>query len=280
MDHIDTTGSDDDAFAVGVLGHATIGRKTLPRRQRMIVAVLALHGDRPIGTERLIDAVWSGNPPGSARQSLQNQIARLRATFGQHVIRTDPAGYRLGGRTDIDVFEAAVHEPLRRSPGAAQVEDLERALAIWRGRPFDDLDDVDGVDGARARLEELHASTEEQLAACRLASGDAATSLSGLAELAAAQPYRERRWALLMTGLHSAGRSTEALDAYSRLCAMLAAELGTAPSPELVLLCAAIEHGGTIDLRCAEEDLTVESGVRDAGCTRRASRQRRACAAA
>ncbi|MDE0804252.1 MAG: BTAD domain-containing putative transcriptional regulator [Acidimicrobiales bacterium] len=271
---------------VSVLGPAMVDGASLSRRQRQIMAVLALHADQATSTDRLIDAVWSGTPPKSARPSLQNQIARLRSEFGPSIIRTGPDGYRLGGATDVEEFAAIARIPTS-TPGlpADVVSRLERAMTLWRGRPYDDIEDVDGVDAARAQLEELHALVEERLAAHRLAIGDAAVHLDELASLVASEPYREHRWALLMTGLHRAGRTTEALEAFERLRTMLDDELGTAPTYELERLRGSIRRDAlvapapAVDLRDDAVPASDSRGRRS-GCGRRSPRLHRTCASA
>ena len=49
-------------------------------------------------------------------------------------------------------------------------------------------------------------------------------------------PFRERRWVLLATALHQAGRQAEALGAVKRARSMLVDELGIDPGRELVEL--------------------------------------------
>ena len=52
-------------------------------------------------------------------------------------------------------------------------------------------------------------------------------------QLAAEQPYRERRWALLMLILYRAGRQAEALDAYAECRRRLLDDLGLDPGTAL-----------------------------------------------
>lgn len=232
---------------VGVLGPVRVGGTAPSRRQRSILAALALHGGAT-SRDRLIDAVWAGQAPRSARQSLQNQIARLRATFGDDLIVTEPGGYRLGWTCDVASFESLIGPHLGRAPSHAAVEPLTAALALWRGTPFADLDDVPGLDAARARLEEMFASGAEQLAACRLRRGADPAILGELHSLVAEEPYRERRWALLMTALHRAGRSAEAIDAFDRMAAVLDTDLRARPSNAIRRLRDAIGAHDVLDL--------------------------------
>ncbi len=49
--------------------------------QRAVLAWLALHAGRPVSVPALVDALWPGGPPASARNSLQSHVARLRAAL-------------------------------------------------------------------------------------------------------------------------------------------------------------------------------------------------------
>ena len=54
--------------------------------------------------------------------------------------------------------------------------------------------------------------------------------------MVAAEPLRERRWAMLMTALYRCGRQADALRAYQRARTTLGEELGVEPGPELETL--------------------------------------------
>ena len=63
--------------------------------QRRLLAVLLAQPDVVVSVDRLADAVWDGNPPASARASLQTYLYRLRSAIGDEVIVTKPPGYLL-----------------------------------------------------------------------------------------------------------------------------------------------------------------------------------------
>jgi DNA-binding SARP family transcriptional activator len=277
--------TDGGGWQARVLGPAELCRGDdapvrLTPRQRAIVATLALRDGRPCTTEQLIDAVWGWAAPSSARQSLQNQIARIRAATAPEVIAFGPAGYVLGCTTDADAFERTVTDALGREPGVELIEVLAPALADWRGSPYEDLADVAGADGERARLTELLLRAEEQLAASRLLARDLDTAVRDLWSMVATEPLREGRWAMLMTGLHAAGRTAEALDVFRKLCATLDDALGTEPSEELVDLRRRIADGDEpmiVDLRDRPAELASDDAPAPTRCTRRRQRRQRHC---
>src|SRR4051812_3596954 len=106
----------------------------MPRR---LLALLVLHADEVVPTERLVEGVWGDAPPPTAARTLQTYIFRLRKKGV--AVRTERAGYVLAvGPEGVDAarFERMVAEgraAMARSDAAAAAEFLTDALALWRG---------------------------------------------------------------------------------------------------------------------------------------------------
>ncbi len=267
---------------IAILGPTRIGDEVLTARQRALVSTLVLHGERGVTTDVLIDAVWAGRAPATARQSLQNQVARLRSAFGDDLIVSDASGYRSGRPTDVGFFDGHADEALRRPAGPAALAPCAEALDLWTGTPYLDLTDHHPAEVERARLTAIHADVADQLAASRIVMGDTEAAARLLVELTAADPLRERRWALLLAALHASGRSIEALAAYDRACTTLVSTLGVRPSFELAQI-----HGEIVTGREGEEVLalldlhpTPQRAAPACAHIRRASHLRRTCRSA
>jgi Transcriptional regulatory protein, C terminal len=47
-------------------------------KQRALLAILLLNANKPVATDRLIDQLWDGRPPATARKVLQTYVSKLR----------------------------------------------------------------------------------------------------------------------------------------------------------------------------------------------------------
>jgi DNA-binding SARP family transcriptional activator len=82
-------------------------------KQRTLLALLLLTPNRPVSVDRLIDAVWSGEPPAAASNALQYHVAQLRKLLGDAVVVTQEPGYLIrldSGQLDLLRFEELVGE--------------------------------------------------------------------------------------------------------------------------------------------------------------------------
>ena len=208
------------------------------RRRAVLLRLLASRGG-PVPVDVLAEDVWDGDPPAAAASTLQSHVSALRQAVGAGRLIFVNGGYQLlvgAGELDSLMFEADVAAGrAAKSAGdfAAAADALNRALARWRGQAFADVSGAPWSVLAAGQLEETRRLAVEDSLEVRLALGHH-HEVCGLAEEAvAAEPLRERRWAALMLALYRAGRQAAALDAYRRLRATLADQLGIDPSPQL-----------------------------------------------
>ena len=206
-------------------------------KQRLVVALLLAEPNTTVSVERLIDGLWGESPPESARHTLQSYVSELRKTLGD-VIERDGQGYAIRvDRNALDALEledrlSEARARLDREPEVA-VAELDAALALWRGRPFEDHPDHPSLQAEAVRLEELRLAAIEAQCKARLALGEHQRVVADLERLTREHPYREELRALQMLALYRSGRQADALRAFQATREILAEELGIDPSPRL-----------------------------------------------
>jgi DNA-binding SARP family transcriptional activator len=227
-----------------ILGPLEVRRDDRPvpvagAKERALLAILVLHANEPVTTDRLVDQLWGDAPPATARKSLQVRVAALRRVLPEGVLLTRGGSYVLQvGRDQLDLhrFERLVAEgtqSLADGDPAAAAATLREALALWRGPALADLADEGFSEPAVARLEELRLNALEHRIEAELALGRHAQLIGELTELVAEHPLRERLRGQLMLALYRDGRQAEALDLYRRTRDTFADELGIEPGPAL-----------------------------------------------
>ena len=106
-----------------------------PAKQRALLAVLLLEGNRVVARDRLIDALWDEEPPETARKAVQVYVSQLRKLLGAGVLVTRSPGYLLRvepGMLDLERFEGLCREARDVGPEVA-ADKLREALALFRG---------------------------------------------------------------------------------------------------------------------------------------------------
>ena len=126
-------------------------------KERQLLAALATACPAVVSVDRLCDMVWDGDPPPTARKSLQAHVVRLRSALepdrphgspGRYVVRRQ-SGYALAlERDDLDCLKfadlGARGRALLTSGDASQARQaLGQALDLWRGEPYADWPDAD-----------------------------------------------------------------------------------------------------------------------------------------
>lgn len=208
------------------------------RRQRSLLAALALHANETVSVDRLLECVWPGGEPATARHLVHTYVSQLRSALGTAVhLRTEPPGYVLEAQAEqVDAawFEARLRAAqARRYEPATALALVEEALALWRGPVAADVELGGDAAAAAGRLDELRLLALEARADAALALGRHAELVQDLQRLVAAEPLRERFREQLMLALYRSGRQSDALAAYRAARRHLAAELGVEPGPEL-----------------------------------------------
>ncbi|HEX4818391.1 MAG TPA: BTAD domain-containing putative transcriptional regulator, partial [Nonomuraea sp.] len=208
--------------------------------QRRLLASLLCRAGRPVASSTLIEAVWGRTPPPSARKTMQVYLSRLRHAIGNDGwIAHDGTGYvAVVGSQELDALrfaELGAEGRQAKTRGDLRAADLllGEALGLWRGPAYADTSDVRFVADEAQRLEDMHLTAQEELAAIRLGLGRFSQVVIDLSEPVAAHPYRERLHACLMIALSRSGRQAEALELYGRTRATLHDDLGVEPGPLL-----------------------------------------------
>ncbi|MFY1699576.1 MULTISPECIES: AfsR/SARP family transcriptional regulator [unclassified Solwaraspora] len=211
-------------------------------RERAVLARLALDANRVVSVSRLIAAVWAGTPPRSARSQIAICVSRLRAALGERIgaaaadeqaIVTMSPGYLLRvapERIDLHRFTELTGRARDCPDRELAAGLLVRALALWRGTPFEGMCGLQAEAAAleEARLEAAHAHVDLELEL-----GHHDRVIMDLIPLVAEHPLRERSRAQLMLAQYRAGRRAESLRTYQEARRHLVEQVGLEPGPEL-----------------------------------------------
>jgi DNA-binding SARP family transcriptional activator len=209
------------------------------RKERALLAALALQVGHSVPTWRLIDALWGEEPPATAAKTLQGHVSRLRQIVGHDLLATEAAGYRLAlppSHVDVIRFEGLVsfgEVRLDAAEFAGAAAAMRDALDLWRGEPLTDLAESDVRKGQLTRLRELQLLAREGLIDAELGMGHHDRMIPEIEALIGEDPFREHQWGRLMVALYRAGRQAEALRCYGELEELLVEQLGIDPSPEM-----------------------------------------------
>ena len=220
-------------------------------RQRALFALLLIHANEVVSTDRLIDQLWGEAPPRTALKSVQVYVSRLRKGLGDGRLVTQPPGYVLRAdpsEVDVRCFERLVADADGVDPQFA-ADTLRSALELWRGPALGDLAYEPFVQAEIARLDELHAAATEKRIDADLACGRHAELIGELESLVSQHPLWERLRSQLMLALYRSGRQADALSAYRKAQRELSDGLGLEPGEELRALEQAIlRHDPSLDL--------------------------------
>ena len=112
-------------------------------KQRVVVGVLVAAAGQPVPVDVLLEAIYGEDAAPGGRRTLQTYVSNLRQVLGDVIVRQGDA-YVLtctGSEIDSVIFEESL-------PGGVgddrsrrrRVSMLRAALAMWRGRPYADVE--------------------------------------------------------------------------------------------------------------------------------------------
>ncbi|GEB54340.1 BTAD domain-containing putative transcriptional regulator [Streptomyces cacaoi] len=244
-------------------------------RHRAVLARLIIARRRVVPVSVLVEDLWP-DPPAGAVATVRSFVAALRRALEPgraprtpaRLLVTEGPGYALrAGRDDVDAwrFEQALASVGTLPPRRA-AEELDAALALWRGPAYAEFAEEPWARAERARLAELRLGTVERRAEALLALGRGTEAVSELDAHVTEHPWREDAWRLLALALYRDGRQGDALAVLRRARALLVEQLGVDPGPRLLRLEADVlaqaehlEAGPDRDAQAAQSAQTAQS---------------------
>src|SRR3954452_9213601 len=189
-------------------------------KPRALLALLLLHAEEVVSSDRLIDGLWGEEAPATAQKALQVYVSQLRKALDPGVLVTQPPGYVVRPtRLDLHDFEEMLARGQRAraedDPATASRE-LGAALALWRGPPLSGLEFEPFAGAEIARLEELRLTALEERIEADLELGRHGEGVAELERLVAENSVRERLARQLVLALYRSDRQAEALVTYRR----------------------------------------------------------------
>jgi DNA-binding SARP family transcriptional activator len=254
------------------------------QERRLLLILLAARGAR-VPVDHLLDWLWPDADRTAGATTLRSAISGLRHTLeiasgaraSSRYILTRSGGYawntESGVWVDAEEFLALTDgreprttqrvpdrrtgEPDTRHPTpGTRAQNLEQAIALYRGDYLADEADVPWAVNAREALRERFLTALHDLAELRL-DADAYAAAIGLARRGLEQDrLREPFYRVLMQAHARAGDVASALQSYERCRRALDEELGAAPSVQTRALHAAILRG---EIRGDREQETGDS---------------------
>lgn len=232
----------------GVLGPLRVwrGRDELdlgPPQQRLILAVLLVRPGDVVGADDLVDALWEGSAPASAKNLIHRYVGTLRRVLepdlpsraaGRWLVRQG-SGYVLrvdGANADIVAFRDLVNQARTQSDDEAMTSYVE-AFQLWRGPCGEGLVLTSQAKDLFTSVNSEFAVAADAMGEVALRCGRAEDALPILRTITERFPLNERIQARLMLVLAATGNQAEALMVYRSTTARLADELGIDPGPEL-----------------------------------------------
>ena len=216
------------------------------RRQRALLGLLLTSPNSVFSTDQILDGLWGEDVGADKQASLWVYVSALRTALEPNrakrsegsILLTRTPGYLVEISPDcIDSvrFERLVAQGralVETDPAAASLV-LGEALALWRGRAFEDFTYESFAQGEIARLEALRLEAVQERVGADLKRGMSRELVPELESLVRQHPLHEHLTGQYMVALYRSGRQADALRVYQLLKAGLGEELGVEPSTRI-----------------------------------------------
>ena len=249
-DHVAPPEADVVARTLGNLEVVVMGRAVREWgsvKGRGVLQYLLLSGGAPVRREILMDLLWPDHSPGSARNNLNVALYALRRARVPERRWDGPLHRAPSGLLHAGTLRLVVDRPGRLQRGLVErvrrlwterrhggADGLPTAIALCRGRLFEDDPTGEWFFAEQRLIEERCLVALERLAALQMAEGDVEAAEASLQRAVTMDPCRESAHRLLMqcyADLHQQQSVTRQF----RLCVdALGSELGIQPDPETV----------------------------------------------
>jgi SARP family transcriptional regulator, regulator of embCAB operon len=223
---------------------------SIARKPRQLLALLLLNHSRVVPMTTLIDELWEGHAPKTARSAVQIYVLQLRKKLaeltgrtveavGRHMLRTARNGYEF--IAELTHFDLRAFRQLRRAGMTAMAdgdlttaaEDFREALDLWRGPALADVEPGPSICAEVAGLEQSRATMLEQRIELELRVGRHREILGELTDLVSHDKFHEDLHAQFIIALYRSGYRNRALEAFHRLREDMVGSFGLEPSPKL-----------------------------------------------
>ncbi|WP_083936671.1 AfsR/SARP family transcriptional regulator [Longispora albida] len=213
------------------------------RQQRLIVGILALQANNVVSRERLIDLLWTDQPPPQARAVVHSRVSEIRGVLADALdCHPDVQLLTRGNAYLLEVPPELVDVHRFRTSAArwrnAESDDearkiLRQALGLWRGPVLGGGLSEETYAALAQGSEAARLTAAEDLFDVELRLANHVQVVDEITELAAANPTRERLAAQMMLAMHRSGRTADALLAYDRYRRWLSDHLGVDPGQDI-----------------------------------------------
>lgn len=212
-------------------------RRQHPKR---LLQLLAAAPRRTLTRDEVVEALWPDAQPHAAYNRLYHTAMMLRRTLGgssdSDVVLIANQQIALAGSrqvwVDASAFESLV-DAADAGHGAEAIALLEQAIRLYRGPLLPGVDELDGLAQRRRELDRLYIDALKALACAYREDGQHDRLLATLERWIAASPTDEEAHRCLIEMHLEQGRLHAASAQHQQLRAILAAELGVRPSPEI-----------------------------------------------